>query len=74
MRLQGKAKGRKHAVRFRAWGQDLLDRLGRSIHRKTHLYILPLLVGLGVLLGGFKAFEQTSDFNKLWVEGKNNFS
>lgn len=65
--MQGKANGRLCAVRFRAWLQTCLDRLGRSIHRQTHVYILPLLLGLGVLLAGFKAFERNTEFDQLWV-------
>lgn len=65
---KGKASGRLCAVRFRAWEQKCLERLGRSIHRKTHVFFLPLLLGLGVLLAGFKAFDKNSQFDQLWVE------
>ncbi|KAL4119130.1 hypothetical protein QTP88_011981 [Uroleucon formosanum] len=65
---KGKASGRLCAVRFRAWEQKCLERLGRSIHRKTHVFFLPLLLGLGVLLAGFKAFDRNSQFDQLWVE------
>lgn len=70
MWFQGKASGRLCAVRFRAWEQKCLERLGRSIHRKTHVFFLPLLLGLGVLLAGFKAFDKNSQFDQLWVECK----
>ncbi|XP_050432015.1 protein patched isoform X2 [Adelges cooleyi] len=65
---RGKAVGRLCAVRFRAWEQKCLERLGRSIHRKTHVFFLPLLLCLGVLLAGFKAFDRSSQFDQLWVE------
>ncbi|XP_022167571.1 protein patched isoform X2 [Myzus persicae] len=65
---KGKASGRLCAVRFRAWVQKSLERLGRAIHRKTHVFFLPLLLGLGVLLAGFKAFDKNSQFDQLWVE------
>lgn len=62
--------GRPCAVRFRAWKQRCLYRLGTSIHRKTHVFFLPLLLALGVLLAGFKAFDKNTEFNQLWIECK----
>lgn len=68
--LQGLANGDVRIARLRSLKQRSLYRLGRSIHRKTHVFFLPLLLGLGVVLAGFKAYDKNSEFDQLWVESK----
>jgi len=70
VRLQGKAVGRNRTIRFRSWVQKCLDRMGRTIHRKTHVFFIPMLLGLTVILAGFKAIETNSLFDQLWIESK----
>lgn len=74
VRLQGKAVGRHYTVRFRAWTQTCLERLGQTIHRKTHVFFIPLLLGLFIMMAGFKAIDTSSLIDQLWIESKSSSS